>query len=213
MSSHAVEDFNMEEAIAREYFALADLLESGSSDVWDAPSLCEGWRTREVVAHVTMPARYSGPQFMAEMQAAGGDFTVFSNTVADRDCSLPEEVLLKNLRAEALHTWQPPGGGLEGALSHCVIHSLDITEAIPLGRQTPEPTVRAVLDQLAGLGVTNPFGVDVSGFRLQADDMDWSVGAGEVVAGPGRALVCVLSGRHLPDDRLQGDGAVRFRAR
>ena len=26
--------------------------------VWDAPSLCEGWRTREVVAHMTMPARY-----------------------------------------------------------------------------------------------------------------------------------------------------------
>ena len=43
--------------------------------MWDAPSLCEGWRTREVVAHMTMPARYSGPAFMAELEAAGGDFT------------------------------------------------------------------------------------------------------------------------------------------
>lgn len=213
MSSRAAHDVNLEEAIAQEYLGLADLLEFGSPEVWDAPSLCEGWRTREVVAHVTMAARYSGPQFMAEMQAAGGDFTVVSNTIADRDSSLPEAVLLANLRAERLHTWQPPGGGLEGALSHCVIHSLDITEAIPLGRQTPEPRVRAVLDLLAGPGVTNPFGIDVSGVRLQADDMDWSVGAGELVLGPGQALVCVLSGRRLPLGRLHGPGAARFRAR
>jgi hypothetical protein len=43
-------------AIADEYRALADLLEAAGAGVWDAPSLCERWRTREVVAHVTMPA-------------------------------------------------------------------------------------------------------------------------------------------------------------
>ena len=44
--------------IAAECEALADLLERSEPAVWDAPSLCEGWRTREVVAHMTMPARY-----------------------------------------------------------------------------------------------------------------------------------------------------------
>ena len=43
--------------VAEEYVALADLLDSAGPGVWDAPSLCEGWRTREVVAHVTMPVR------------------------------------------------------------------------------------------------------------------------------------------------------------
>jgi hypothetical protein len=37
-------------AIAGEYLALADLLASSPVEVWDAASLCEGWRTREVVA-------------------------------------------------------------------------------------------------------------------------------------------------------------------
>ena len=62
---------DLAEAIAEEYLALADLLASSPVEVWDAPSLCEGWRTREVVAHVTMPARYSTPEFMAELRGRG----------------------------------------------------------------------------------------------------------------------------------------------
>jgi len=37
---------------------------------WDAPTLCEGWQVRNVVAHVTMPARLTPEQFGAEMAAA-----------------------------------------------------------------------------------------------------------------------------------------------
>jgi len=62
--------------IATEFLSLADLLETAPVSVWDAPSLCEGWRIREVVAHVTMPARYDAAAFMAEMATADGDFTV-----------------------------------------------------------------------------------------------------------------------------------------
>ena len=82
-------DADVAAAIADEYCALAELFEATDPAVWDAPSLCEGWRTREVVAHMTMPARYSGPAFMAELEAAGGDFTRLSNTVAARDGALP----------------------------------------------------------------------------------------------------------------------------
>jgi hypothetical protein len=66
--------FDIHGAIGDEYGALADLLESAGPGVWDQPSLCEKWRTREVVAHVTMPVRYDAPAFMAELEAAGGDF-------------------------------------------------------------------------------------------------------------------------------------------
>src|SRR6202162_4119568 len=129
-------------AIADEYLALADLLEAADPVVWDAPSLCEGWRTREVVAHMTMPARYSGPEFMAELEAARGDFTRLSDTIAARDGALPAATLLSGLRSDVLHAWQPPGGGMEGALTHCVIHGLDITEAVPLERRGARPPPR-----------------------------------------------------------------------
>jgi uncharacterized protein (TIGR03083 family) len=194
--------------IAEEYLALALLLGSSPLEVWDAPSLCQGWRTREVVAHVTMPARYSGPAFMAELQAVGGDFTRLSNVVAARDGALPIARLLEDLRSDVLHAWQPPGGGIEGALLHCVIHGLDIIEAVPLDRKIPEARVRAVLDLLSTPDGPNAFGVDLSGRRLEADDMEWSRGAGEVVSGPGQALVLVLSGRSLPQWRVRGLPAV-----
>ena len=129
--------------VAEEYGALADLLEGAENAVWDEPSLCEGWRTREVVAHVTMPARYDGPAFMAELEAAAGDFTALSNTVAARDGALGTAALVAGLRSPILHEWQPPGGGVTAALTHCVIHQLDITEAVPLARRVPDECIAA----------------------------------------------------------------------
>ncbi len=58
---------------AAEYLALADLLASIAEAEWDCPSLCDGWRVREVVAHLTMPARYGNAEFMTELEAHGFD--------------------------------------------------------------------------------------------------------------------------------------------
>jgi uncharacterized protein (TIGR03083 family) len=198
--------------IAAEYEALADLLEAAGPAVWDAPSLCEGWRTREVVAHMTMPARYDGPAFMAELEASGGDFTRLSDTVAARDSAFPVAALLADLRSPLLHAWQPPGGGEEGALVHCVIHSLDIVEAVPLDRHVPSGRIRSVLGLVAAPGTEAPnlFGLDLSDVELRANDLDWSSGSGAVVSGPAQALALAACGRLLPPGRLGGEAAPRF---
>jgi uncharacterized protein (TIGR03083 family) len=199
--------------IAEEFIVLADLLEGAGPQVWDEPSLCEGWRTREVVAHVTMPVRYSGPAFMAELEAAGGDFTRLSNTVAERDGALPSERLTADLRSEALHSWQPPGGGIEGALTHCVVHCLDIIEAVPLSRHVPDERIARVLSLVADPSAPNLFGTDLSGVELRADDLDWSYGMGTPVVGPAQALAAAACGRLLPAGRLHGEAAARFTQR
>ena len=178
-------DADLADAIAGEYGALADLLEASDASVWDAESLCEGWRTREVVAHMTMPARYSGPAFMAELEAAGGDFTRLSNTVAARDGALDVSALLADLRSDVLHAWQPPGGGPQGALTHCVIHALDIVEAVPLEHRVPDDRISRVLGIIAAPDAPNLFGVDLSGVELRADDLDWRYGSGSPVTGRG----------------------------
>ena len=206
-------DADLAGMIAAEYVALADLLEVSDGSVWDAPSLCEGWRTREVVAHMTMPARYTGPAFMAELEAAGGDFTRLSNTVAARDAALDVSSLLGDLRSEVLHAWQPPGGGPQGALTHCVIHALDIIEAIPLDRRVPEDRISQVLAIIAAPDAPNLFGIDLSGVELRADDVDWRYGSGSSVTGSAQALALVICGRLLPPGRLSGEAAGRFTRR
>jgi len=179
---------------------LADLLAAADAETWDAPSLCEKWQVRHVVAHVTMPARLTVEQFGAEMAAAGGDFAVLSDTVAARDGALPPAELLDALRSPVLHAWQPPGGGAAGALSHAVIHSLDVTVALERPTVAPTEAVVAVLHQITAADGAW-FGVDLTGVRLEATDTDWSWGDGDVVRADSGALVALVSGRALPDLR------------
>jgi uncharacterized protein (TIGR03083 family) len=187
--------------VAPTYNGLADLLATAPAESWDAPSLCEKWQVRHVVAHVTMPTRLTPEQFGAEMAAAGGDFGLLSDTVAARDASLPVTYHLAHLRSPLLHGWQPPGGGAAGALSHAVIHSLDVTVALDRPAVAPAEAVIAILDQLtAANGVI--FGLDLTGVRLEATDTDWSWGTGEAVRADSGHLAALLSGRTLPDGHV-----------
>ncbi len=179
---------------------LADLLESSSPETWDAASLCDGWRVRHVVAHVTMPVRLSPEQFGAEMAKAGGDFTTLSDTVASRDAQLPADDLLEQLRSPALHAWEPPGGGAAGALSHAVIHSLDVTVALGRPPLPPQQAATAVLETLAAADGAL-FGIDLTEVRLEATDTGWSWGRGRLVQADSGSLVALVSGRTLPDGR------------
>ncbi|MBU2666938.1 maleylpyruvate isomerase family mycothiol-dependent enzyme [Actinoplanes bogorensis] len=191
----------MQALVAPTYNRLADVLTDAP---WDAPSLCAKWAVRHVVAHVTMPARLTPDLFAAEMAAARGDFGVLSDTVAARDAELPADVLLAQLRSPELHAWQPPGGGAAGALSHAVIHSLDITVALDRPAVAPPEAVTAVLDLITEARGTW-FGIDLTGVHLEATDLNWQWSDAEPVGPPvrtdGGSLVAVLSGRTLPDGR------------
>jgi len=105
------DDADLQPAVAAEFLALADLLDAVPGSQWDTPSLCEGWRVREVVAHMTMAARYSEDEFMAKLRACDFDFTLLSNQIASRDAALPTAELVANLRADVMQHWTPPGGG------------------------------------------------------------------------------------------------------
>jgi hypothetical protein len=149
---------------------------------------------------------------MAELERCGGDFTRLSDTVAARDGALPVATLLAGLRSPVLHAWQPPGGGEEGALVHCVIHTLDIVEAVPLDRRVAAGRIGQVLDMVAtdAAGTPNLFGLDLSDVEFRADDVEWSSGSGALVTGSAQALAVAACGRLLPPGRLRGEAAPRF---
>lgn len=198
------DEAELQDMVAAEYLALADVLGSVSETEWDTPSLCEGWRVREVVAHMTMPARYDNEAFMAELRARDFDFGRLSNEVAARDGQLPTAQLVANLRDETLLRWQPPGGGYHGALNHVVIHSLDATVPLGAARRPPDATMRVLLDDLTTSGGHGHFGTDLSGRQLQASDLDWSYGSGPALRGSAAALALTLCGRKLPAGQLDG---------
>jgi len=195
-------DDELQPLVAASYLALGDLLAGMGAAAWETRSMCEGWRVREVVAHVTMPARYDEEAFMAELRECGFDFTTLSNRVAARDAELPTEQLVANLRDEVMQHWTPPGGGYHGALSHVVIHGLDVTAPLGVERCSSDPAVRVVLDDLASGGAHSHFGTELGDRTLQATDLDWSYGSGPVVSATAGDLVLHLTGRRVPTERL-----------
>lgn len=182
---------------AAERERLVALLGSLHRDQWAAPSLCAGWRVREVVAHMTMPYRHTGERVMAGIAAAGGDFNRFADALARLDTDeVSDDELLASLRANVHHPWQPPVGGQAGALSHDVIHGLDITEPLGLPRP-PADRIRLILSA-AGERQLAYFGVDLTGRRLEATDTDLVLGVGLTVTRlPAADILLAVTGRTM----------------
>ncbi|MFF5216554.1 maleylpyruvate isomerase family mycothiol-dependent enzyme [Micromonospora sp. NPDC000442] len=197
-------------AVTAERSEQADLLATLRPDQWDTPTLCAGWRVREVVAHTTMPFRTSLGRTLVELAKAGGRFNRMADRCARRDAArMTSAQLLAALRDNVAHPWKPPGGGALGALSHDVIHGLDITVGLGLGRRIPPDRMAMVLAGLAPRNVAF-FGTDLTGVTLRATDLDWSYGSGTPVRGLAQDLLLVICGRRLPPGHLAGEAASRF---
>jgi hypothetical protein len=147
------------------------------------------------VAHITAAYRHAPETVTAELAAAGGDWHRVCDVLARRDTDRYSDAeLLSSLIDNLDHPWQPPGGGQAGALSHDVIHGLDITEPLGLPR-CPVDRVALVLDSADTRSIAF-FGVDLAGRRLVASDCDWSLGEGPAtIEATGADLLLTITGR------------------
>ncbi|MFI0714307.1 maleylpyruvate isomerase family mycothiol-dependent enzyme [Streptomyces inhibens] len=196
--------------IAAERRELAAMLDGLSAEQWDAPSLCAGWRVREVAAHMSMGFRYSLPKTVSELVKAGGSIHRMADRCARRDAAAAStEELADFLRSNADHPWKPPVGGIAAALGHDAVHGLDITVALGLDRRIPEDRMRVLLDNVTPKGAKF-FGADLNGIELRADDLDWSFGTGTPLSGAAQDLLLVAYGRKVPPGRLRGEPHSRF---
>ncbi|GGP73849.1 hypothetical protein GCM10010214_56130 [Streptomyces abikoensis] len=188
-------------AIASERCELADVLDGLTEEQWNAPSLCAGWRVREVAAHMSQGFRYSFGRTALELVRSGGGLHKMTDRLARRDAAaLSPREIAQALRDNARHPWTPPVGGLPAALGHDVVHGLDITVPLGLGRRVPEERLRIVF------GTVQPrtlrfFKAKLDGVELRATDLEWSYGAGRTVARPAQELLLLAYGRELPTGR------------
>jgi uncharacterized protein (TIGR03083 family) len=200
--------------IEHERRSLADLLADLTEDQWETPSLCEGWRVRDVAAHVAMAPQVPGiGSMLADAARAGGRFHTFNHDAAVRHAARPTEQIVSELREFAGSRKLPVVTNYRNIVFDVLVHGQDI--AIPLGltRDMPVDAARAGADRIWTMGW--PFWARrrLRGVRLQATDVQWSVGDGPEVRGPIAALLLLLTGRPAALPRLTGDGVPTLTAR
>ena len=197
-----MEDADLQTIVASQFLRLAELLDEATDAEWGTVSLCEGWRVREVIAHMTTAARCSEEEFMAELANCGCGFPRLSNLIAGRDAELPAAELIADLRSDTMLHRAPLAGDYHGALNHVVIHGLDVT--VPLGapRLASDEAIDVVLDDLSEGGGHEHFGIDISDRRLEATDLGWSYGTGPVLRAEAAVLAVMICGRTAPDGRF-----------
>jgi uncharacterized protein (TIGR03083 family) len=201
-------------AVELERLAVVELLETLTGVDWDQPSLCSGWRVREVAAHLTMQDRIGPLTPPADVIRAGGNFNRMVDTTARRRAADPPARLIGRLRAMAGSRRMGFGMNPRDALLDTLTHAQDI--AIPLGRFHPMPLAptRTAVERVWVMGF--PFGVQrrLRGFRLTATDVSWTRGDGLAVDGPIGALLLLAAGRTATAvGRLSGEGAAELQRR
>ena len=176
---------------------LADAVADLPGVAWDTPSLCAGWRVRDVVAHVVgnaegaFTARRALPALLAHR------FNVAAWLYDDgrrRGAASPAE-LVARLRESAGNTFQPPGRKPADVLADVIIHGQDIFVPLGIDRHAGAAAVLAALVISVPQGPPLHTGRRAAGLRLRATDLDWQWGDGEEVTGTGEALLMALTGR------------------
>jgi uncharacterized protein (TIGR03083 family) len=193
--------------IEQERLSLASLVENLTDDEWNTPSLCEGWRVKDVAAHVALTSQPPSPLVMVvEGVRAGGRFHKINRDFAVRHAERPGADLVAELRERAASRRLPKVTNYRNIVLDILVHGQDI--AIPLGipREMPKDAARAGIERAWTMGW--PFGVrrPLKRFRFTATDVDWAEGNGPEVRGPISALLLLLTGRPVALPRLTGPG-------
>lgn len=202
-------------AIAVMRTSLADLLDGLDGPEWERPSLCAGWRVRDVAAHVAMTPLVPGVRAMlADAVRAGGRFHKLNHDVAVRHVESREPAtLVGELREHADDRRLPAVTNYRNIVLDVLVHGQDI--AVPLGRELPTPPGVAVAAANRAWTMGWPFWARrrLRGLCLTATDADWTAGDGEEVRGPIDALVLLFTGRAATAaSRLEGPGLQRLNA-
>lgn len=175
---------------------LADLLAGLTDQQWSSPSLCEGWRVRDVAAHLTH-SQMAVPRILVEAVRSGFRFDPMIRRLALEDTRTQPQIVAA-LRAMAGSRKKVPGTSDRDPLMDILVHGQDI--AVPLGIERPMPAEAAVevAHHLWRMRFPMKPAARLTGVRLVATDADFAVGRGREVLAPIRDIVMILAGRQSP---------------
>jgi uncharacterized protein (TIGR03083 family) len=190
--------------------SISEFLHGLDEGSFDHPSLCEGWRVRDVVSHMCIGYTTPMTTSLAKLIASGLKVHKVSRdeSIAFGSSHTPAEILAvfdriftENIRMGITRVLKPA----EGLVDH-LIHHQDIRRPLGMPREIPQERLVPALGLLPRLGGLIGTRRRVAGLHLVATDVDFECGAGPVVRGPGEALLLAGGGRPVGLELLEGEG-------
>ncbi|HNM10229.1 MAG TPA: maleylpyruvate isomerase family mycothiol-dependent enzyme [Mycobacterium sp.] len=175
---------------------LADLLESLTPEQWVAPSLCEGWRVRDVAAHLTH-SQMGPARVVVEALKSGFRFDPMINRLALEDNRSQAEIVAA-LRAMVGSRKHIVGTKPLDPLTDVLVHGQDITVPLGIDRPMPPAAAAAAAERLWHMTFPTQPAKRLKGIRLVATDADFTEGHGHLLTAPIRDILMVLGGRPSP---------------
>ena len=192
--------------------SLGEFLDTLAPTQWSAPTWCDKWNVRELVAHLTAAGNITAPHFLAGFVKAGFNF----DKTVDRDLrnysdGSPADV---KARYDAIITSnrKPPGPAYV-ALGEVMVHGEDIRRSQGACGEHPVEHLVTLADLYKKTGPPLRARKRVAGLKLQATDVDWSTGDGPEVKGPCMSLIMAMVGRTGALADCDGSGVETLRAR
>lgn len=191
--------------------SVAELLETLSPAEWDAPSLCAGWRVRDVAGHLSLVPIISTGEMVSAAPRARFNPNRINTLLAIRYGSCGPEQIVARIRDHAGDRRTAKVLDPRNSLFDIIVHSQDI--ARPLGRDfaVPADCCRAGLDRVWSMGWPFRAKRKFAGLSLTATDIDWTVGSGPLIEGPAISLLLLVTGRSPVADELHGPGLSAIR--
>lgn len=193
---------------------LAAYLHGLEPEDWERPSLCEGWRVRDVVGHIlygnelklwTLPFRLA--RYGLSSDRSGKAYSI-ARAEGRTPAALVQAFDERDPWAGTCKVFPP-----RLTLLDRLVHHQDIRRALGHQRTIPEERLVAVLESAPSLGTVFGSKKRTRGLSLRATDVDWSWGEGPEVSGSGEALLLTMLGRTHPLPELSGAGLETFTTR
>ncbi len=207
-----MEDDEIFPALRAHRLALCDQLDGLADDQWNAASLCDNWRVRDVLGHLVSVQVVPTWKFMLGVYSMRS-FDRRADKIAREFGAHSPRSLVDRYRSLAESKRGAPFVGLMAPLADVLTHSVDIQRPLGLPDLHTDDAAETVLTGLAaGLqGFTSKKAA--KGLRLEATDLAWHAGEGLDVQGSVSDLLIALNGRPAGFDALSGEGVATLRRR
>ena len=185
-------------------------------DDWERPTLCVGWRVRDVVGHIlygnglklwTLPWKLA--RFGFSSDRSGSHYSI------QRAEGRPPEQLLREF--DERNPWKGTSSVFPDRLNLMdrLVHHQDIRRALDRPREVPIERTAPLLPFLPKLGQVFRSKKRMRGLRFEATDTDWTHGAADepLVRGPAEAIIMSTLGRGQALVDCEGDGVGTLRER